>query len=178
MSEYVETDLHVYCSDSTLLKKIQELAFSKDKRGELKFTMKKLLPLPEGFETKFGYQEFGHHWRDILWGVKQDGQEFHKNFKENTFDVHFTTSNFPGNKWFETFCQISEKLYNDCEIIPKPELVVLYAYGIFDTEDQGFVCWEPGKGIVLEQEFPEENRERYSSLFGQKWIDRFGDVWY
>lgn len=176
--EKVETDLHVFCSDSFLLQKIQKLVFMKDENGKPKFSMNQLLPLLSDFSGVPNYQIYGHHWRKLLWGVKQDGREYHKNIYENKFDVHFTTPWIPGLKWFKTFCHMSEILYKNCEIIPEPELVVLYAYGIFDTEDQGFVCWEPGKGIVLEQEFPEENRERYIKLFGHKWIDRFGDVWW
>ncbi len=176
--EKVETDLHVYCSDSFLLKKIKNLVFSTDDHGELKFTMNQLLPLPSGFSGIPNYQIFGHHWRRLFWGVKQDGIEYHKNIYENVFDVHFTTPWIPVNVWFTAFCMMSELLYEDCEIFPVPELVVLYAHGILATWDQEFVCWEPGMEIVLEQEFPEENRERYISLFGQKWIDRFGDVWY
>jgi hypothetical protein len=175
--EKVETDMHVYCSDIYLLKKIQRLIFAEDEHGELQFTLNQLLPLPSGFSVVPNYQIYGHHWRKLLWGVEQDGEEYHKNISENKFDVHFTTPWKPVNEWFKTFCQMVELLYNDSEIYPEPELVILYAYGIFDTRDQGFVCWEPRKEIVIEQKFPEENRERYIKLFGQKWIDRFGDVW-
>ena len=66
--ETVETDLYVFCSDSFLLKKIQRLVFMEE-AGELRFSMSQLLPMPSGYSEIPNYQIYGHHWRELFWGV-------------------------------------------------------------------------------------------------------------
>lgn len=64
--EKIETDLHVYCSDSNLQKKIVKLVFSENDQGELRFTMNQLLPLPPELGGIPCYQLYNHYWRKLL----------------------------------------------------------------------------------------------------------------
>jgi len=175
--EHVETDLYVYCSDSFLLKKLQRLVFIEE-AGEQKFSMNQLLPLPSGYSGVPNYQIYGHHWRRIVWGASQDGTELGKYIDTNRFDVSFTTPRVPALIWFETFCKMSERLYKDSGIIPKPELVIFYAYGIFDTRNQGFVFWEPGGKLEIYDTFQEEWRSILDQVFNDKRFEYYrGETW-
>lgn len=175
--ENLETDLYVYCGDTILLRKLQRLVFVED-AGELKFSMNQLLPLPSWYSGIPNYQIYGHHWREIVWGVSQDGKEIGKDINNNSFLVSIFTPWLPVLKWFITFCKMSERLYQDCEIVPKPELVIFYAYGIFGTRDQGFSLWEPAKELVLHDTFQEHWLPRLKQLFNSRRIDYYvSDTW-
>lgn len=178
--ERVETDMYVYCSDSFLLKKLQKLVFVENGQGDLEFSMNQLLPLPSGFSGIPNYQIFGHHWRELMWGVDQDGREFGKHINENDFSIHYTTPWVPGLKWYAIFCEMAEKLHDNWRLSPKPTLVVLYAFGVFDTSYQGYSHWEPGMDLQLNDLFPGESADRLKQFFPSKDIDRFignGDTW-
>ena len=162
--ETVETDLYVFCSDSFLLKKIQRLVFMEE-AGELRFSMSQLLPMPSGFSGVPNYQIYGHHWRELFWGVTVDKNEFHKEIRENSFQVSYATTNIPADNWFYCFYKMVERLYWSSEIYPEPELVILYAHGIFDTREQGFVHWEPGMEFKYEDMLTEESKFRLRQFF-------------
>jgi len=179
MPDYVETSLHVYCTDHKLLKQIQKLVFNKDEHGQLMFTMKKLLPLDQEFLTTFGFQEIGHHIRKALWGVKQDGQEIQQKFSEKKFEVYYQTPWTVNYGWYQVFCKVVEELYKDIHLEPKPELIVFLAYGIFDSSDyKGFSYYEPYLGkINFFKEIPEHKRDRLNKHFGRSTIDQFDLMW-
>ena len=174
--ETVETDIYVYCSDSFLLKKIQRLVF-KEEAGELRFSMSQLLPMPSGFNGIPNYQIYGHHWRKLFWGVTDDNTEIFNVIQDNYFQVSYATLNIPADKWFYSFYKMAERLHRSCEIYPEPELVILYANGIFATKDQDFVHWEPGKEFKSEGILSSESKNRLLQFFPQKRINNYGEFW-
>lgn len=175
--EYIDNDLFVYCSDSFLLRKIEKLIFKKDENGELIFTMNQLLPMPQDFSGLVEFQMFGRHWREIIWGAYQDGKEYKRKINNHDFDVHFSTPRTPGIYWFYIFQEMAEVLHKNCDISPEPELVILYAYGEFNTSSQGFIHWEPGIKFERKKKLEEKSRERLLQFFDPIWINRYGDTW-
>lgn len=179
MPDYVETSLHVYCSDNKLMKQIQKLVFNKDEHGQLRFNMEKLLPINDEFMTKFGYQELGHHIRKVLWGVKHDGDEIQQKFSKNKFHIEYQTPWIVNYGWFQVFCEVVRELYEDLHAHPKPELIIFFAYGIFDTIDyKGFAYYEPPQGkINFFKEIPEHKRDWLNKYFSKRTIDIYDNLW-
>lgn len=174
--ETVETDLYVFCSDSFLLKKIQRLVFMEE-AGELRFSMSQLLPMPSGYSEIPNYQIYGHHWRELFWGVTDDNTEIFNRIQDNYFCVSYATTNIPADNWFYSFYKMVERLHWSCGVCPKPELVILYAHGIFATREQGFVHWEPGKEFKYEGTLSSESKNRLLQFFPQKRINNYGEFW-
>lgn len=175
--ELVENELYVYCSDSLLIEQIRKLVFIEE-AGEQKFSMNQLLPLPSGYSDVSNCRIFGHHWREVVWGVCQDGNEFNKYISNNRFHVYFTTPWMSVLCWLDTFINMSERLYENIGITPKPEVVIFFAYGIFDTRMQGFLLWEPGGELEIHDTFQENWRSRLNQVFKEKRFDYYwGEVW-
>ena len=175
--EFIDNDLFVYCSDSFLLRKIQKLVFTKDDNGELSFSLNQVLPMPKDFSGTSKYQMFGRCWREAIWGVPHDGKEYNRNINNYDFDVHFSTPRNPCINWFEIFQEMAEALHKNCDIFPEPVLVILYAYGEFDTSNQGFIHWEPGMKFERKNKLEEKSRERLLQFFDPFWLNRYGDTW-
>ena len=72
---------------------------------------------------------------------------------------------------------MTERLHPSCEVFPEPELVILYANGIFATKEQGFIHWEPGMEFKYEDMLSEESKVRLRQFFPHKWIDKYGELW-
>lgn len=174
--ETVETDLYVYSSDSFLLKQIQRLVFMEED-GELEFSMSQLLPMPSAYNKIPDRQIYGYHWRKLFWGVIEDKNEINKTIRANSFRVSYANTNVPADNWFNSFYMMTERLHQSCEVFPEPELVILYANGIFGTREQGFIHWEPGMEFKYEDILSEESKSRLRQFFPHKWIDKYGELW-
>jgi hypothetical protein len=154
MPNYTTNKLKIRCNNSELMVKIKKLIFLENEKGEKQYSMKKFLPMPEGFSDHPEYSKYGYDWCCTVWGTKWD--VCYPKCKESgdTLILLYETAWSPNCEWVEIF----SKYLNWCMRIHKNDATqILQVEHDFWELGMGFggkLNWRPG----------EEFKYRYSGI--------------
>jgi len=142
MKNLVHNDLRIKCDDPEYYLILRDLLLAKDEYGSEYFTMKKLLPIPEGYNLNSGYTKHGEDWCWDYWGTKADAISEWLHDEQNQIQVLYHTISNTNDKWIEAlarqlsgeFCPFGNEVL--------PMISIEHKYYDLDREEGGYYYWD------------------------------------
>src|SRR5664280_1661813 len=148
MADLIYNKLTIKCTDIEIRNKIKMMIFTENDKKEQIFTMKKLLPMPEGFSDTIGWNDFGYDWTHAVWGAKWvRGSRISES--GHTISIYYDTPWVPNLFWVETLCRYIDYVSNryKCDKEVRENISVTHSY-CDEYEDFGTrIEWRPEKGF-------------------------------
>ena len=155
MADYIDNILRIKCRNTKLRNHIKLLIFTENDRNEPEFTMKKLLPMPEGFSYSNWWEKYGYNWSYAIWGTKWIRGS---NISESgdTISVSYDTPWTPNHLWVEALCRCISEMINSHDSEVKNEISVIHIYYDFHEDLGDVVKWTPDTGFNITENVNED----------------------
>jgi len=136
--------LEIYCPEKGIMSKIKMVLFDYKENQQI-FTMKKLLPRPEEFSTRTGYDKYGYDWGCAVWGTKWDVYDYIIIESGDTILIDYYTAWSPNYKWGLVLCEFVQQtvLLNEFEITNP--IHITHQFYDYPMDFAGILEWKPHK---------------------------------
>jgi hypothetical protein len=139
----------IHCDDEQMLERIHELFF-KEEKGEIRYTMMKLVPIPPDSFNDEGKPLYGFFTPMGYWGTRSDFQI--KNIKRNKDELIFEywTANGSNLYWIEELIYTISEMLDESPDSSKPMIYIKHLYDICQVLFAGYMFWKPGMDMKYE----------------------------
>jgi hypothetical protein len=169
MANNVKNSLKIHCEDEKLMNKIKKMIFIENEEGNQRFTMKKMLPIPNDYSNPWWLTDHVKAWRIAIWGTYQDANNYSINESGDTISIPYHTATSPNYPWVETLCKYIQWTLRLNEPDGAPIISVEHKYYDDLMDYGGILEWIPEAKI----EYKEYNLIEYAKQYDEdlyKWI--------
>ena len=172
MPNNVRNILEIHCPDEGAMGKIKKVIFDHNEINEKVFTMKKLLPMPEGSSGQTGYTDYGYDWCCAIWGTKWDVYDYNIMESGDTILIYYSTAWSPNYRWGESLCKFIQGIIRFDESEKINSIYVKHRFHDYPMDFGGILEWKP----KIAPEYKSFSFMEYAELYDKKLFEIMTDL--